>query len=385
MANAHRRIAAPHIDASNAFRAGADELVRFERVSKTYSGGQLVVNDVSFGVRTGEFFTMLGPSGSGKTTSLMMLAGFEEITSGAIYLEGRAVSRLPAHKRNIGVVFQNYALFPHMSVAENLAYPLRVRKIGKAEREQRVSRALQMVRLGEFGERRPKQLSGGQQQRVALARALIFQPHLVLLDEPLGALDKQLREEMQQEIRHIQQELGVTMVYVTHDQSEALTMSDRIAVFRNGRIAQIDAPRTIYEHPVNSFVATFIGENNTLSGVVKSRSGMLGIVSLKCGISIELALPANIAPGQPVIVHIRPEDIRLTTAKSSNAPSCSVVLRELTYTGDLTRAHCELPGGETVSCKIFNRTFLNAPIGRSLFLQFDAENVRVFDAGDEEA
>ena len=352
--------------------------VSFDRVSKSYAGSQRVVRDVSFDVARGEFFTMLGPSGSGKTTSLMMLAGFEDVTSGTIYLAGSAISHQPAHKRNIGVVFQNYALFPHMSVAENLNYPLSVRKIGRAEREARVTRALQMVRLGPFAGRRPKQLSGGQQQRVALARALIFRPEIVLLDEPLGALDKQLREEMQVEIRSIQQDLGVTMIYVTHDQSEALTMSDRIAVFNDGSIVQIDTPRTLYDRPVDSFIATFIGENNTLAGRVTGRSGNEGTLALACGVTLQLPLPPDVAAGHEVIAHVRPEDVRIDQGQVSDPPACSATLISLTFNGDHARARCALPSGETIICKVGNKGMQDAQIGSAIQLRFDAGHMRVF-------
>lgn len=208
--------------------------VWLEGVQKTYDGETLVVKDLNLDIARGEFLTMLGPSGSGKTSSLMMLAGFEAATSGNILIANRSINLIPPHKRGIGVVFQNYALFPHMTIFENLAFPLSVRKHPKAEISEKVCRTLDLVELSAFGERRPAQLSGGQQQRVALARALVFEPEPVLMDEPLGALDKQLREQMQYEIKHIHERLGVMIVYVTHDQSEALTMSDRIAVFNNG-------------------------------------------------------------------------------------------------------------------------------------------------------
>ncbi|MDZ7747591.1 MAG: ATP-binding cassette domain-containing protein [Halofilum sp. (in: g-proteobacteria)] len=225
-----------------------DAFVQFSEVQKSYDGETLVVKDLNLDIGKGEFLTMLGPSGSGKTTCLMMLAGFETATHGEIQLDGKPINNVPPHKRGIGMVFQNYALFPHMTVAENLAFPLEVRKMSKAEIEEKVKKALDMVQMGEFGGRRPAQLSGGQQQRVALARALVFEPELVLMDEPLGALDKQLREHMQFEIKHLHERLGVTVVYVTHDQSEALTMSDRIAVFDDGRIQQLaDAGRPLRE------------------------------------------------------------------------------------------------------------------------------------------
>ena len=208
----------------------SDSFVKFEKVDKSYDGEILVVKDLNVDIPKGEFLTMLGPSGSGKTTTLMMLAGFETPTGGEIYLDGEAINKIPPYKRGIGMVFQNYALFPHMTVHENLAFPLEVRKLNKSDVEDKVKKALDMVELGAFGNRMPLQLSGGQQQRVALARALVFEPRLVLMDEPLGALDKKLREQMQYEIKHIHEQIGITVVYVTHDQNEALTMSNRIAV-----------------------------------------------------------------------------------------------------------------------------------------------------------
>ena len=251
-----------------------DVLVRFENVQKSYDGEILVVKDFNLDMERGEFLTMLGPSGSGKTTCLMMLAGFEPATDGEIYLSGKPINRVPPHKRGIGMVFQNYALFPHMTVGENLAFPLEVRKMGKSEREDKVKKALDMVQLGDFANRRPAQLSGGQQQRVAVARALVFDPDVVLMDEPLGALDKNLREQMQYEIKHIHENLGVTVLYVTHDQAEALTMSNRVAVFDDGVVQQLAPPDVnSTRSPTNAFVADFIGDNNRLVGSVKSANG----------------------------------------------------------------------------------------------------------------
>ena len=224
-------------------------IVRFDRVQKSYDGESLVIKDLNLDVVAGEFLTILGPSGSGKTTCLMMLAGFEAATHGEIYLNDRPINRVAPHRRDIGMVFQNYALFPHMTVAENLAFPLQVRKFSRPDIEARVARVLDMIRLSGFEGRRPAQLSGGQQQRVAVARALVFEPALVLMDEPLGALDRNLREEMQYEIKHIHETLGVTVIYVTHDQSEALTLSTRIAVFNDGVIQQLASPNVLYEKP----------------------------------------------------------------------------------------------------------------------------------------
>ncbi|MCE8470644.1 ABC transporter ATP-binding protein, partial [Rhodovulum sulfidophilum] len=287
-----------------------DGFVVFDRVQKSYDGEILVVKDLNLSIGKGEFLTMLGPSGSGKTTCLMMLAGFETATHGDILLDGNPINNIPPHKRGIGMVFQNYALFPHMTVAENLAFPLEVRKIGRAEREEKVQRALDMVQMGAFGGRRPAQLSGGQQQRIALARALVFEPELVLMDEPLGALDKQLREHMQFEITRLAHNLGITTVYVTHDQTEALTMSDRVAVFDDGRIQQLARPDELYEKPVNSFVAQFIGENNTLLGRVKQIDGN-ALIELDDGEVID-AVPVNVSqPGERTLVSIRPERVEI--------------------------------------------------------------------------
>ena len=254
--------------------AGEGEaLVQFKNVDKTFDGETLVVRNLNLDVGQGEFLTMLGPSGSGKTTTLLMLAGFESITHGDILLAGRSLKNVPPYRRDIGMVFQNYALFPHMTVEENLAFPLEARKMPKDRITEKIGRALAMVRLSEFGRRRPAQLSGGQQQRVAVARALVYEPQLVLMDEPLGALDRQLRENMQYELKHIHETVGVTVVYVTHDQGEALTMSNRIAVFNEGEIQQIATPPVLYEEPENAFVAQFIGENNRLMGTVKAVNG----------------------------------------------------------------------------------------------------------------
>src|SRR5438067_921423 len=259
-------------------RAGArtattEPLISFRKVQKTYDGETLIVRDMDLDIDRGEFLTLLGPSGCGKTTCLMMLAGFETPTAGEIRLSGKVINRVPPHRRNIGMMFQNYALFPHLTVRENVKFPLSVRKMPEAEMDVKVVKALAMVRMESFGSRYPQQMSGGQQQRVALARALVFEPQLVLMDEPLGALDKQLREHMQLEIKHIHASLGVTFVFVTHDQSEALTMSDRIAVFDRGVIQQVDTAAKLYEEPANGFVAGFIGESNSLHGVVERLDG----------------------------------------------------------------------------------------------------------------
>src|SRR5476651_446406 len=324
--------------------AVSDVLVSFRGVQKSYDGELLIVKDLNLEIRKGEFLTLLGPSGSGKTTSLMMLAGFETPTAGEIQLGGRSINHVPPHKRDIGMVFQNYALFPHMTVAENLGFPLSVRSLNKSEISERVKRVLGMVQLDTFAHRYPAQLSGGQQQRVALARALVFEPQLVLMDEPLGALDKQLREHMQMEIKHLHQRLGVTVVYVTHDQSEALTMSDRVAVFHEGEIQQIANPRVLYEEPINTFVANFIGENNRLNGRLHSHSGDRCVVELGRGEKVE-ALAVNVGKtGEPVTLSIRPERISLNGSSESCVNRFSGRVAEFIYLGDHVRVRLEVCG-----------------------------------------
>lgn len=360
----------------------APAFVIFDRVQKSYDGVTLVVKDLNLQIKKGEFLTMLGPSGSGKTTCLMMLAGFETATHGEIKLNGKSINNIPPHKRGIGMVFQNYALFPHMSVAENLAFPLEVRRISKSEREKKVGRALDMVQMGDFGGRRPAQLSGGQQQRIALARALVFEPELVLMDEPLGALDKQLRETLQFEITNLVHELGISTVYVTHDQTEALTMSDRVAVFDDGVIQQLDAPDMLYEKPQNSFVAQFIGENNTLEGVVESISNGVAVVKLDNGELID-TIPVNVEkPGQRTLVSIRPERVEIDKSRlAPDAHTLKAEVKEFIYMGDIYRTRIHVAGNEDFIIKT-----RNAPdqrrmkAGEIIEIGWQAQDCRALDA-----
>ncbi|MDA7427782.1 ABC transporter ATP-binding protein [Primorskyibacter aestuariivivens] len=335
--------------------SGNDAFVEFERVQKSYDGESLVVKDLNLTMPKGEFLTMLGPSGSGKTTCLMMLAGFETATHGDIRLGGTSINNIPPHKRGIGMVFQNYALFPHMTIAENLSFPLEVRKIGKSDREEKVKRALDMVEMGAFGGRRPAQLSGGQQQRIALARALVFEPELVLMDEPLGALDKQLREKMQFEITDLAHRLGITVVYVTHDQTEALTMSDRVAVFDDGRIQQLAPPDQLYEEPENSFVAQFIGENNTLEGTIKEIKGGLAVVQLDDGGLIDCT-PVNVSQvGERTRVSIRPERVEFNKDRmQEGAHTLKAEVLEFIYMGDIFRTRLRVAGNDEFIVKTRN-------------------------------
>jgi len=284
-------------------------VVTLSGLEKAY-GTVGAVRGVSLDIAGGEFLTLLGPSGSGKTTTLMMIAGFEEPSKGDIRIDGRSVVGVSPHKRNIGMVFQNYALFPHLTVSENIGFPLKQRGMGKAERARMVGEALELVRLPGYGDRYPRQLSGGQQQRVALARAVVFKPRLLLMDEPLGALDKQLRESLQLEMRRLHADLGITFVYVTHDQEEALTMSDRIAVMNDGVVAQLGAPEDLYDRPCSRFVASFLGESNFLPGIVHSFLEEDIVVADCAGTMLRAVAPSRPRQGERVMLTVRPERVR---------------------------------------------------------------------------
>lgn len=359
-----------------------DGFVVFDHVQKSYDGEVLVVKDLNLSIGRGEFLTMLGPSGSGKTTCLMMLAGFETATHGDILLGGKPINNIPPHKRGIGMVFQNYALFPHMTIAENLSFPLEVRNMGKSEREQKVQRALDMVQMGSFGGRRPGQLSGGQQQRVALARALVFEPELVLMDEPLGALDKQLREHMQFEIKRIADNLGITVVYVTHDQTEALTMSDRVAVFDDGRIQQLAPPDQLYEAPENSFVAQFIGENNTMEGVIKEINDGVALVQLDGGALID-AKPINVSKaGERTRVSIRPERVEYNKERlHADAHTLKAEVLEFIYMGDIFRTRLRVGNNDDFIVKTRNAPDqVRLKPGQQIEIGWLPEDCRALDA-----
>ena len=324
--------------------------IEYIGVRKRYDRSNWVVSDLDLSVQRGEFLTLLGPSGSGKTTCLMMLAGFEAPSAGEIRIKGAPVDGLPPDKRGIGVVFQNYALFPHMTVGGNLAFPLEVRGMAAPER---LERALALVRMEGFGDRRPGQLSGGQQQRIAIARALVFEPDLVLMDEPLGALDRRLREELQYEIRRIQRQLGVTVVYVTHDQQEAMAMSDRVAVFRAGRIEQVAAPEVLYEEPQRAFVASFIGENNLLPGRILSINKGVCAVEVD-GREIEAAHIGDLPVGAETLVAIRPERVTISHEAGRFANEHEAKVEDISFLGDHLRVRLSLCGTSSFIAKIPN-------------------------------
>ncbi|AMD01523.1 ABC transporter ATP-binding protein [Halomonas chromatireducens] len=355
---------------------------RFLNVQKSYDGVELVVKGFNLDIQQGEFVTLLGPSGSGKTTCLMMMAGFETPTHGEILLKGEPISGLPPHKRGIGMVFQNYALFPHMTVAENLAFPLEVRHLSKAETKKKVDRALAMVRLEEFGDRRPAQLSGGQQQRVALARALVFEPELVLMDEPLGALDKNLREEMQYEIKRIHASLGVTMIYVTHDQTEALTMSDRIAVFNDGVVQQLATPEMLYEEPENAFVAYFIGENNRLQGEVVEHIGDECQVRLDSGEVVLAKAVAAGGVGARTTLSLRPERVSILLDDSHSFDNYfEGEVKEVIYLGDHLRTRLAVCGNDEFILKTPNaKGHPSLRPGQTIKVGWSSKDCRALDA-----
>ena len=336
----------------------ARTLASFTHVGKSYDGRTLAVRDLNLDIHEGEFLTLLGPSGSGKTSTLMMLAGFELPSRGAITFKGKALDSLMPHQRNFGVVFQDYALFPHLTVAENLGYPLRFRSTDRASTESRVKAALAMLQLDQFRDRYPRQLSGGQQQRVALGRALIFDPDLVLMDEPLGALDRQLRERMQMEIKHLHKRLGITFISVTHDQGEALTMSDRIAVFNQGTLQQIGTPAALYETPANAFVARFIGDSNFLTGRIVADHGDDGrLVECAGGLRIVARNVDSGGPGDAVLVSVRPERVRIAGAGAATGDrnQADATVLEHVYFGDALKIRLRV-----ADCEDF---FIKLPVG----------------------
>ncbi len=335
--------------------AAGDPTVRLERVSKHF--GELVaVKELDLDIGRGEFFTMLGPSGCGKTTTLRMVAGFEQPTAGRVLIEGSDVAGLPSYKRPTNTVFQSYALFPHLSVRDNVAFGLRRKKVPKDEIAQRVESELERVGLAAEINRRPNQLSGGQQQRVALARALVNLPKVLLLDEPLGALDLKLRKELQLELKGIQRDVGITFVYVTHDQEEALTMSDRIAVMSNGVVEQVDTPENVYERPATTFVAGFIGVSNLMPGTVTSATGGRGMIRLDTGLEVESMLD-GLATGERCHAVVRPEKLRITDPGSvtpGGLPGVDGIVQSSVYLGTSTQIIVALPGDVSMTVLVPN-------------------------------
>lgn len=351
--------------------------VRLEGLSKAFADS-VAVADVSLDVGAGEFLTLLGPSGSGKTTTLLMIAGFLVPTRGEIFIGGVPVTRKPPHQRDIGVVFQSYALFPHLTVFENVAFPLKMRKLPAAHIAERVAYALDLIRLEGLGRRYPHQLSGGQQQRVALARALVFEPPLLLMDEPLGALDRKLREAMQLEIKRLQRTLALTVIYVTHDQEEALTMSDRVAVMNRGRIEQLASPEELYERPRTPFVADFLGESNSLSGMIVRADASMLVIGTSGGLQIIAREDAGSVAGRAVSISIRPEQILLLGADERSDNVVDGVIEEVVYLGEAVRYLVRAAQGEVLCVKKQNRRgSANPKAGQPVRLGWSADAVIV--------
>jgi ABC-type Fe3+/spermidine/putrescine transport system ATPase subunit len=329
--------------------------IELRGLTKRY-GEETVVNDVVASIAPGEFFSLLGPSGSGKTTTLMMVAGFVHPDGGAILLDGEDIAHVPPQKRGFGMVFQNYAIFPHLNVFENIAFPLRARRWPKDAVAERVAWALDMVRLGRFADRFARQLSGGQQQRVALARAIVFHPPVVLMDEPLGALDKNLRFEMQVEIKEIQQRLGMTVLYVTHDQEEAMSMSDRIAIMNRGRINQVGAPGEVYERPVNPFVGRFLGEANLIEGAAAAEAGNVLRLTLPSG-QVLRGPPGNARVEGRGMLFIRPERVEIAPATGAPGPGGNELVgtvRRCSFLGNILRYAVDVAGIAPITVDLQN-------------------------------
>jgi putative spermidine/putrescine transport system ATP-binding protein len=362
--------------------------VRLHELTKTF-GPVVAVEDVSVTIAPGSFFTLLGPSGSGKTTTLMMVAGFAHPTRGEVFVDGAPVARLPPQKRDLGMVFQSYAVFPHLTVFDNIAFPLQIRRLPAAEIRQRVGQALELVQLRGYDRRWPRQLSGGEQQRVALARALVFRPRVLLMDEPLGALDKKLRAHMQLELKHIQRHLHVTVIYVTHDQEEALTMSDRVAVMQRGRIEQVGTPAELYEAPVSRFVADFLGDSNFIDGVVAGPpvEGRW-LVRAAGGLEFRGLGTVPLQAGQPVTAAVRPEKlVPLEGGAARAAPTetvnvCAGTIEEAIYVGDATRYRVTLCADSTLTVKVPNRVALRQHAeGEAVVLTWSPDETRLFARG----
>lgn len=352
-------------------------MVEMRNVMKKFDQ-QTAVHKLSLSIRKGEFITLLGPSGCGKTTTLRLIAGFEQPTSGDILLDGEHVEGKPPYLRNLNTVFQNYALFPHLSAFENVAFGLRVKKVAKKEVEQRVRKALSLVQLEEYADRKPDQLSGGQKQRVAIARALVNNPKVLLLDEPLGALDQKLRKQMQIELKHLQKQLGITFIFVTHDQEEALTMSDRIAVMNQGNLEQVGTPDEIYDRPRSKFVAEFIGEMNMLQAVVKKSSQNILVIDFR-GMTMLVPPTVNLQENERITIAIRPERTTLSLERddSNQLVQLSCRLEERIYCGLMAKTIVLLPSGEKLISHEKTDNLVSANPGDELFIRWNPEHMVV--------
>lgn len=367
--------------------SGADDFIHIEHVNK-YFGTFQAIDDVSMKIGQGEFFSLLGASGCGKTTLLRMLAGFESTSEGEIYIDGQPMGDVPPHERPVNMVFQSYAIFPHLNVRDNIGYGLRKQKLPKAQRNALVDEMLEMIKLPGYGDRKANQLSGGQRQRIALARALILKPKVLLLDEPLGALDKQLREQMQLELRALQRQIGITFVFVTHDQEEALTLSDRIAVMSGGKVLQVDTPSGLYETPKTREVASFIGNMNFFNGIVRRNGAAMGAIETEGLGTIPIPVDHLTKPdGAPVQVALRPEKFALSADKPADKPASEIAiegaLNTSAYLGERSHYYIKIDGkAEPVSVSSPNsaRAGLEQATGAPVWLSFDPASIVVLDA-----
>jgi putative spermidine/putrescine transport system ATP-binding protein len=377
--------------AAAAMASGAQ--LRLRQLTRAF-GAAKAVDRVSLDVPAGAFVSLLGPSGSGKTTTLNLIAGFLAPDSGDILLDERSIADVPPHKRNIGMVFQSYSLFPHMTVAENVGFPLRMRtRLSRQDARRRIDEMLALVQLGHFGARYPRQLSGGQQQRVAMARALVSHPRLLLMDEPLGALDKKLREQMQVEIKRIHRSVGTTVIYVTHDQTEALTMSDLVVVMHQARVAQVGTPRVLYEAPANLFVADFLGDSNLLTATVAQVCGDEFAVEIGSGEKMHVTRGSSAAaPGSRAVVLIRPEDISVTATgeRTAGQDLLAGTIKDISYHGDTFKLDVAV-GTDVLKVKVARERGAGMERGDSVFLTWRSSAVRLLpvadrisDTGDED-
>ena len=354
-----------------------EDIIKIEDVCKDY-GDNKVVKHLNMNIRKGEFLTLLGPSGCGKTTTLRMIAGFEQPSSGNITIEGKDIRGTKPYQREVNTVFQNYALFPHMTISDNIAFGLTIKRLKKDEIQKRVQEMLELVQLEGYGNRKPDQLSGGQKQRVAIARALVNRPKVLLLDEPLGALDLKLRKQMQFELKRLQKKLGITFVYVTHDQEEALTMSDRIAVLSRGVLEQIDNPRMIYNHPASKFVADFIGESNLFYGTVNSVFGDTVSVTLETG--TVMAKCPDVKVGEIVDISVRPENLLMSETPVPGF-DCPAVIKEYVFIGNIHKVILAMPSGKEVKINQSPK-IEELPVGTKVNLYWEKEDAVVISSLD---
>ncbi|CAB3804387.1 Vitamin B12 import ATP-binding protein BtuD [Paraburkholderia caffeinilytica] len=368
-----------NLNAMSTSTAAGDNMIVFQGISKRY-GNSVALHSTDFSVRKGEFLSLLGPSGSGKSTILNIIAGAVAPSTGSILLDGKDVSTVPPRERGLGMVFQNYALLPHLNVFDNVAFPLRIRGVGKSEIQQRVRNALERVGLTGYENRKPREMSGGQQQRVGIARCIVYSPSVILMDEPLGALDKKLRDQLQGEIKRLHRDLGTTLVYVTHDQEEALNLSDRVCLMNGGRIAQLGTPDELYFEPTNEFVADFVGESNLLEGVVQSNDTVL----VNDNWALKVRSTEGHATGSKVKVLVRPEKISVLEGEESSASgagdmnACTGVISQISFVGGMTRFELATAAGSTLLVKTISaRAAERSPMGRPLTVRWSARDSAV--------